>query len=173
MGAIDVKGWAATSLALLWTVAGALGCQSTAEGWPVAENSEWHEGGPQTAQTPETDPLGSASGLEPVYFELDAWNLSSQTREQLQTNARAIAAHPEWGRVTVEGHCDQRGSEEYNLLLGQRRADEVVGYLGDLGIPASRLRTVSFGEARPAVVGYDESAFRWNRRTVFRTASAE
>jgi len=170
MRAIDAKRWAAASLALLWSAGGAIGCQSTAEEWPVAEDSEWREGGPPVAGTPDPGSSETVSGLEPVYFDFDAWSLGSQTREQLKSNARAITAHPEWGRVTVEGHCDQRGSEEYNLLLGQRRANEVVAYLSDLGVPAERLGTVSFGEARPAVVGYDETAFRWNRRTVFRTA---
>lgn len=165
----DAKPWAALAAALLLSAGGAIGCQSTAEGWPVADDSEWREGGPNASETPSPDPSGSALGLETVYFDFDAWSLGAQTRERLKANAKALAAHPQWGRVTVEGHCDVRGSEEYNLLLGQRRADEVVGYLGDLGVPASRLATVSFGEARPAVVGYDETAFRWNRRTVFRT----
>jgi peptidoglycan-associated lipoprotein len=74
------------------------------------------------------------------------------------------------GTVTIEGHCDERGSEEYNLALGDRRASGVKQYLVDLGVPASRLRTVSFGEAKPAVVGHDESAWRYNRRSEFKSS---
>ena len=74
------------------------------------------------------------------------------------------------GVITIEGHCDERGSEEYNLALGERRASGVKRYLVDLGVPASRLRTVSFGEAKPAVVGHDESAWRYNRRAEFKSS---
>jgi peptidoglycan-associated lipoprotein len=69
--------------------------------------------------------------------------------------------------VTLEGHCDDRGSEEYNLALGERRASAVKRYLVDLGVSASRLRTVSFGEAKPSAAGHDESAWKWNRRVEF------
>ena len=67
----------------------------------------------------------------------------------------------------MEGHCDERGSEEYNLALGDRRAHAVQRSLVDLGVSSSRLRTVSFGEAKPAVQGHNESAWRYNRRSEF------
>ena len=73
----------------------------------------------------------------------------------------------ERGVITIEGHCDERGSEEYNLALGERRANGVKRYLVDLGVPSSRLRTVSFGEVKPSVMGHDESAWRHNRRSDF------
>ena len=69
--------------------------------------------------------------------------------------------------ITIQGNTDERGSEEYNLALGERRATAVTRYLVDLGVPGSRLRTVSFGEAKPAVPGHDESAWRYNRRSDF------
>jgi peptidoglycan-associated lipoprotein len=69
--------------------------------------------------------------------------------------------------ITIEGHCDERGSEEYNLALGERRAAAVRQYLVDSGVSAGKLDTVSFGEAKPAVQGHDESAWRWNRRGEF------
>ena len=68
----------------------------------------------------------------------------------------------------MEGHCDERGSEEYNLALGERRANAVRQYLVNLGVTNSTLDTVSFGESKPAVQGHDESAWRWNRRAEFR-----
>ena len=71
------------------------------------------------------------------------------------------------GSVVIEGNTDERGSEEYNLALGERRADTVKRYLVDLGVPSARLSTVSFGESRPAVQGHDESAWRYNRRVEF------
>ena len=71
--------------------------------------------------------------------------------------------------VTIEGHCDERGDEEYNLALGERRASSVKRYLQNLGVASGSMRTMSYGEAKPAVQGHDESAWRWNRRAEFRT----
>ena len=166
MRASNATRWAALAAVCLL---GALGCQSTSRGWQVAEDSEWREGGPREAETLPPATTESSPGLETVYFDLDVWSLGAESRKALQANARAISANPKWGRLTVEGHCDEQGSEEYNLLLGKRRAEEVTGYLSDLGIPASRFSVVSYGEARPAVNGYSEDAYRWNRRSVFRT----
>ena len=146
----------------------ALGCQSASRGWSVAPDSEWREGGPRAAEALPPPGAASSPGLETIYFDYDAWSLGQDSRRALEKNARAIAANPQWGRLTVEGHCDERGSEEYNLLLGKRRAEEVAGYLADLGVSASRLSVVSFGEELPAVKGYSEEAYRWNRRSVFR-----
>jgi peptidoglycan-associated lipoprotein len=73
--------------------------------------------------------------------------------------------------LVVEGHCDERGSEEYNLALGDRRAAAVARYLEDLGVSGTRLRTVSFGENKPAAAGHDESAWRVNRRSEIRIDS--
>ena len=81
-----------------------------------------------------------------------------------------ILEREDWGRVTIEGHCDERGSQEYNVALGDRRANHVKQFLVDLGVPARRLGTVSFGEAQPAVAGNGESAFRYNRRSEFKVA---
>jgi peptidoglycan-associated lipoprotein len=155
-------------------VAVGVGCQSD-RGWRVAEDSEWREGGDRESAPLPPATTDSAPGLTTVYFDFDAWSVNAPNRELLRANAKAISANPEWGALTVEGHCDERGSEEYNLVLGKRRADEVVGYLVDLGIPRSRLSSTSFGEARPAVQGDSEDAWRWNRRSMFlraeRTAS--
>jgi len=107
----------------------------------------------------------SLAGPVTVYFNYDRYEIRSDARDALKGNADSIRAHADWGVVTVEGHCDERGSEEYNLALGERRANAVKRYMVDLGVPSSRLRTVSFGEAKPAVVGHDESAWRYNRRS--------
>jgi peptidoglycan-associated lipoprotein len=107
------------------------------------------------------------SELKTVYFDYDQSTIRSDQRSNLRTDADAILAQQNLGVVTVQGNTDERGSEEYNLALGERRADSAKRYLIDLGVPASRLRTVSFGEAKPAVAGHDESAWKWNRRADF------
>jgi peptidoglycan-associated lipoprotein len=107
------------------------------------------------------------SDLEAVYFDYDKSAIRSDSAGVLRNNASVIKGNADWGQVTVEGNTDERGSEEYNLALGERRAMAVKRYLVDLGVPNSRLRTVSFGEAKPAVPGHDESAYRYNRRSDF------
>lgn len=108
------------------------------------------------------------SELASIYFDYDSYDIRSDARATLKANAGAIQNRSEWRTVIVEGHTDERGSEEYNLALGERRANATRQYLEDLGIPGSRLQVVSFGESAPAVQGADESAWRWNRRVEFR-----
>jgi len=147
---------------------GMAGCQSTSSSTQAAApatNSEFDDGS-----------MGSGSGaesvtvLQAVYFDYDRSDIRSDAKPTLRANADAIQGNASWGVVTIEGHCDERGSEEYNLALGDRRAARVRDYLVTLGVPRSRLRTVSFGESKPAVMGHDESAWRYNRRAEF-TAS--
>lgn len=107
------------------------------------------------------------SDLETVYFDYDKSAIRNDGAEVLRNNAGVIKANADWGQLTIEGNTDERGSEEYNLALGERRAMAVKRYLVDLGVPNSSLRTVSFGEAKPAVPGHDESAYRYNRRADF------
>jgi peptidoglycan-associated lipoprotein len=107
------------------------------------------------------------SDLETVYFDYDKSSIRSDGASALRNNAEVIKGNTGWGEVTIEGNTDERGSEEYNLALGERRAMAVKRYLTDLGVPSSRLRIVSFGEAKPAVPGHDESAYRYNRRSDF------
>jgi len=107
------------------------------------------------------------SDLETIYFDFDKSTIRNDSAGMLRNNATVIKENADWGQITIEGNTDERGSEEYNLALGERRAMAVKRYLVDLGVPASRLRTVSFGEAKPAVPGHDESAWRYNRRSDF------
>jgi peptidoglycan-associated lipoprotein len=109
---------------------------------------------------------GKLAGFQTVYFDYDRSEIREDARPALRQNADKLNAG-NYGTVTVEGHCDERGSTEYNLALGERRANAVKRYLVDLGVPANNLRTVSFGEERPAVQGHDESAWRYNRRADF------
>lgn len=124
---------------------------------------------PEAAEPPAKPAAGGAAAqakgqaLGVVYFDYDSAVLRSDARSAIKRNADLMRGAPE-EVVTLEGYCDERGSEEYNLALGERRGEAVRGYLIDLGIPGSRLRVVSFGSAKPAVMGHDESAWKWNRR---------
>jgi len=104
--------------------------------------------------------------LQTVYFDFDEAQIRRDERSTLRANAEAIG-EADWDRIVLEGHCDERGSQEYNLALGERRADAVKRYLMGLGIPEDRIQTVSFGESRPAVTGSGEAAWQRNRRVEF------
>ncbi len=134
---------------------------------PSASTQEFGEPPPPM----ETSSRSTLALLQTVYFDLDRYEIRADAKAALKDNARAIAIHKDWGTITIEGYCDERGSEEYNLALGEKRARSVKRYLSDLGVPQSRLDVVSFGEAAPAVMGHDESAWRYNRRSEFKSSN--
>jgi peptidoglycan-associated lipoprotein len=101
-----------------------------------------------------------------VFFEYDSDEITPTAEQKLERKAAVLRANP-GVRIRVEGHCDQRGSTEYNLALGQRRAEAVRAYLVNLGIDGARLSTLSYGKERPLVEGEDEDAFARNRRAEF------
>jgi peptidoglycan-associated lipoprotein len=105
------------------------------------------------------------AGLEKIYFDYDSAALRSDAKGAIERDAKVINATS--GTIYAEGHCDERGNDEYNLALGERRAAAVKKYLTNLGVPDSKLRTVSYGESQPAVQGHDESAWKFNRRVQF------
>jgi peptidoglycan-associated lipoprotein len=100
------------------------------------------------------DDLNKKSPLKPVFYELDSSDLSAQAQKLLDDNAALLKRYASWA-VTVEGHCDERGTAEYNLALGERRAITARAYLVSLGIAADRLRTVSYGKEFPFDPGHD------------------
>jgi peptidoglycan-associated lipoprotein len=106
-------------------------------------------------------------GLARVYFEYDSTTLSMDARTTLQADFQTLSASPSL-RVEIEGHTDERGTNEYNMALGQKRANAVKSYLVQLGVSASRIETISYGEELPAETGHDEAAFAKNRRAQFR-----
>ena len=112
------------------------------------------------------DDLNRSSPLKPVFFGLDSDELSAEAQKALDENAALLKRYPGWA-VTLEGHCDERGTAEYNLALGERRAVAARGYLVSLGIPADRLRTVSYGKEFPFDPGHDDGAWAKNRRAHF------
>lgn len=106
------------------------------------------------------------SPLKPVYFAYDSDEVSEDAKKVLAANAEVLKTYPTW-IITIEGHSDERGSAEYNLALGDRRALAARTYLLSLGIAAQRLRTVSYGKEFPFAPGHDEAAWSLNRRAHF------
>jgi len=117
--------------------------------------------------------LGTATKegpLKDVFFDFDKAILTDQTKKTLGDNITWLKANPA-ARITVEGHCDERGTNEYNLGLGEHRAKAIRDYLVAGGIDAKRIATISYGEERPFALGHDESDWKWNRRGHFAGAS--
>jgi peptidoglycan-associated lipoprotein len=118
----------------------------------------------------KSDPATAAAEvqrqLEKVYFDFDSATLSDAARRTLTSNAAVFTSHP-GVKVRVEGNCDERGSDEYNLAIGERRAKAAAHYLTTLGIGADRISTVSYGKEKPAATGHDEAAWAKNRRDEF------
>lgn len=107
-----------------------------------------------------------ASQFQVVYFDYDSAQVASSERSKLEAVADYLRGNGSVGLI-VEGHCDERGSNEYNLSLGERRAQAVRAYIIGLGIAADKIRTVSYGEERPAAFGHDEASWSQNRRASF------
>ena len=112
------------------------------------------------------DEINRNSPLKPVFFAFDSSDITSEGRAILDENAAALKKYASWA-VTIEGHTDERGTAEYNLALGERRAVAARAYLVSLGVSADRLRTVSYGKEFPFDPGHDEGAFSNNRRAHF------
>jgi len=100
-----------------------------------------------------------------INFGLDQYDIDASARQILDTQAQWLQRYPNV-RVTIEGHCDERGTREYNLALGDRRANAAASYLAARGISASRITTISYGKERPLALGSDEGAWAQNRRAV-------
>jgi len=167
---------AAMALALLTTVA----CSSkhddsassitdgtTTDRAPLARNDVVFDNDMQTgkAGAPGSQEDLNAQAGDRVFFVLNSSDLEGEGRATLEKQAAWLQKYPNVA-VTVEGHADERGTREYNLALGERRAQAVKNYLVSLGVPDSRLNTISYGKERPAVMGSDESAWSKNRRGV-------
>ena len=105
------------------------------------------------------------AGSDRVFFEFDSYQLDSASQSTLSRQAAWLAQYSNV-KVTIEGHADERGTREYNLALGERRANSVKNYLAGQGVSADRISVISYGKERPAVEGSDESAWAQNRRAV-------
>jgi peptidoglycan-associated lipoprotein len=151
---------------------------SMATGCALFGGSEDEEGSGSDSEFSEgTDGRGSLSGepgavevaeLQTVYFDYDRAVIRDDQKPGMRSNTNAVREHQEWRIIVIEGNTDERGTEEYNLALGERRGNSVKQYLVNSGVPAARVDTVSFGESKPAVQGHDEAAWKWNRRAEHR-----
>jgi peptidoglycan-associated lipoprotein len=112
------------------------------------------------------DDINKKGILAPVFFEFDSAEMSADGQAVLAKNAETMKQYPTWV-VSIEGHCDERGTAEYNLALGERRALSVRQYLVSLGVAAERLRTVSYGKEFPFDPGHGEQSWKNNRRANF------
>lgn len=142
---------------------------------------------PKTAEVPVTRPVppgetgvkpapavtptatASETALQDIFFNFDDSTILADQRKVLDQDFTWLKAHPEV-KVTAEGNCDERGTEEYNLALGERRAEAAKNYLVAEGIAADRINTISYGKDRPFVLGHDENTWRLNRRDHFAMA---
>ncbi|RLE18548.1 MAG: peptidoglycan-associated lipoprotein Pal [Acidobacteria bacterium] len=132
------------------------------------ENSQINENalGSNSFSGKSVDDLNREETLQDVYFDFDKSALTSSTRDELAKHAEWLNQHPSV-KIVIEGHCDERGTEQYNMALGDRRATSVKNYLISLGILSTRMRTISYGELRPKVQGHGEWAWSQNRRCHF------
>lgn len=133
----------------------------------------------QTTPAPTTGPTGPVAaapgtqahfveamrGQDTIYFDTDKYDIDSQDQAALRAQAQYMAQYAQI-RATVEGHADERGTRDYNLALGERRANAAKNYLVSLGVPANRITTVSYGKERPKAIGSDQAAYAQNRRAV-------
>ena len=140
---------------------------------PAAEGTNY--GPPPAAPIVEANPIvpGSQEDFlqqvgqfgDRILFETDRFNVDAEDQATLQRQAQWLARYPN-ARITVEGHADERGTRDYNLALGERRANAAKNYLTSIGVDASRIETVSYGKERPSALGSDEQAWAQNRRAV-------
>lgn len=132
-------------------------------------------GGDTGAATTPATPSGPVKGSQEdfvasvssdrIFFALDQYDIDAEDQQTLQSQAAWLQQNPNV-RVTIEGHCDERGTRDYNIALGERRANAAKNYLASLGVDSSRITTISYGKERPAALGSDESAWAQNRRAV-------
>lgn len=163
------------SLFLVVAVSLAVGLSSCKSSKKVEDQNAGGGAGMQSDQAIDSTPLsfdatgsdsGKISGLNTIQFEYDRSTLSSAAKRTVAENVQWMKSNAKTN-LQIEGHCDARGSIEYNLSLGERRAQAVKAYMVSLGIPSSRLSVISFGKEKPLDNGDSESAYAKNRRANF------
>ncbi|HHE07456.1 MAG TPA: peptidoglycan-associated lipoprotein Pal [Chlorobaculum parvum] len=128
---------------------------------PVAKQAS--PSAPASASAPVAAP---AVSLGDIFFDFDRSNITANSEVQLKTNAEWMAEN-QGKSLVCEGHCDERGTAEYNMALGERRAESAKQALMSLGVSGDRLSTISYGEEKPFAIGHDEAAWSQNRRVHF------
>jgi peptidoglycan-associated lipoprotein len=129
----------------------------------VSNNDSGDTGAPIPGS--QADFVAQMRGQDTIYFDTDRFNIDSADAAALQTQAQWLGRYPN-KRATIEGHCDERGTRDYNLALGERRANAAKNYLVSIGVSAARINTVSYGKERPIALGSDEQSWARNRRAV-------
>jgi len=159
-----------TSLGLLIVLALAPGCASRKRVSPEAqieppptESTNPPESESEKLPPPSTESTGGRLSLEDAFFDFDDFSLRQDAKSALETDGKYLQKNS-GVRIVIEGHCDERGSVEYNLALGEKRARAAREYLVSYGIPNNRLTTISYGKERPFDSGHEESAWAKNRR---------
>jgi peptidoglycan-associated lipoprotein len=168
------------SFAALVVAAGLSGCASTSESpqgttTTGAASSDAQQSSslssPDRAQPRNPGPAMSAprpdSGKRSVYYEFDGYDVKSEYRGLVEEHAKYLRQNPQ-ARITIEGNADERGSREYNVALGQRRAESVMKMMRLLGAGENQIEAVSFGEEKPRAQGHDDASWAENRRSDFR-----
>ncbi|MEI8185418.1 MAG: peptidoglycan-associated lipoprotein Pal [Chlorobiaceae bacterium] len=120
----------------------------------------------EAPKPPPPPPPAVSSSLGDIFFDFDKSELRADARDQLLTNYHWLEENQS-RKVTIEGHCDERGTNEYNMALGERRATSAKDYIVNLGAAPGRINTVSYGEERPFATGHDEESWAQNRRDHF------
>ncbi len=161
-------------LTLTLLVSAGTGCKSKKEPEVIDTGVSTTDGGGHIPYCPaSTLSFTRASDLASVYFDNDASSLRPDAMATLARNSEVMKGKPANTYFRMEGHCDERGTQEYNLALGERRALTVRSYLISLGVDGQKMITVSFGEENPEVPGSTEAAYAKNRRVDFGVATAE
>ena len=159
-------------IVLLTGVAALAACKNTPPPEDTPPPPQTTTSTPAPTPTPAGPQVGSqahfeqaVNGQNVIYFDTDMYDIDSEDEARLESQAAYLRQYPNI-RVTVEGHTDERGTREYNLALGERRAEAAKNYLVGLGIAANRITTVSYGKERPVALASNESAWAQNRRAV-------
>lgn len=150
-------------------VLGLSGCAGPGRRSLLRTGREWKDDGIlsyELVDRPDDMDIITSVSFENVLFEYDRSRIGHEERGKIEAVAEYMARNPGVG-VVVEGHCDERGSRDYNMALGERRALAVRAYLIGLGVDGSRIHTVSYGAERPLLFGHDEESWRMNRRAEF------
>ncbi len=161
----------ALGLVLAVLAAGAVGCSKKASQTetvtPPVQVEPARPAEPSRPAPPVSEPSVELS-FDPAFFDFDKYNIRADARDALTHNAKLLMDHPE-ARIVIEGHCDERGTREYNLALGDRRARAAKDFLVRFGVEEARIEVISYGEERPFAAGHNETAWQQNRRAHFRT----
>ena len=136
-----------------------------ADGTGYGDNGQSGAGGAGQALPGSQDDFVRSVSADRIFFDTDRFNIDTEDQVTLQSQAQWLAKYP-GTRITIEGHADERGTRDYNLALGERRANAAKNYLASLGVDSARIQTVSYGKERPQALGSNEQSWAQNRRAV-------